>query len=249
VRHITPSLAHVCACVSQLDCPRTQVLLSDTASYYKRKAAEWINEDSCPEYMLKVGVHVQGMAVQGLRAAGCALCGCAVAAFLRLWSCARHVCSLLPQHARARVPTHSDERGDTNAPIYTYTHTHIHTRLCVAPPRRRASLQAEECLGLEEERVYNYLHTSTKSKLLRQVCVCVWCVCGVPARKLKVQAAAAGVCGVCVVCVSLFVGARRDAACRRVLRRQLQRCACRAHPHTHVTPSHASHAVTTTTTG
>jgi hypothetical protein len=32
-----------------------EVLLHDTASYYKRKAAEWINEDSCPEYMLKVG--------------------------------------------------------------------------------------------------------------------------------------------------------------------------------------------------
>jgi hypothetical protein len=30
------------------------VLLTDTAGYYKRKAAEWINEDSCPEYMLKV---------------------------------------------------------------------------------------------------------------------------------------------------------------------------------------------------
>lgn len=32
-----------------------EVLLTETASYYKRKAAEWINEDSCPEYMLKVG--------------------------------------------------------------------------------------------------------------------------------------------------------------------------------------------------
>lgn len=31
-----------------------EVLLSDTGGYYKRKAAEWINEDSCPEYMLKV---------------------------------------------------------------------------------------------------------------------------------------------------------------------------------------------------
>jgi cullin 1 len=31
-----------------------EVLLNDTAGYYKRKAAEWINEDSCPEYMLKV---------------------------------------------------------------------------------------------------------------------------------------------------------------------------------------------------
>jgi hypothetical protein len=31
-----------------------EVLMSETAGYYKRKAAEWINEDSCPEYMLKV---------------------------------------------------------------------------------------------------------------------------------------------------------------------------------------------------
>lgn len=29
--------------------------------------------------------------------------------------------------------------------------------------------QAEECLRLEEERVDNYLHTSTKPKLLKQV--------------------------------------------------------------------------------
>uniref|UniRef100_A0A383WLY6 Cullin family profile domain-containing protein n=1 Tax=Tetradesmus obliquus TaxID=3088 RepID=A0A383WLY6_TETOB len=58
-----------------------EVLLNETASYYKRKAAEWINEDSCPEYMLK----------------------------------------------------------------------------------------AEDCLRLEEERVDNYLHASTKPKLLREV--------------------------------------------------------------------------------
>lgn len=31
-------------------------LLAETASYYRRKAAEWINEDSCPDYMLKVCV-------------------------------------------------------------------------------------------------------------------------------------------------------------------------------------------------
>lgn len=30
-------------------------LLSDTAAYYSRKAASWIMEDSCPDYMLKVG--------------------------------------------------------------------------------------------------------------------------------------------------------------------------------------------------
>jgi hypothetical protein len=30
-------------------------------------------------------------------------------------------------------------------------------------------VQAEECLRLEEERVDNYLHTSTKPKLLKQV--------------------------------------------------------------------------------
>jgi len=31
-----------------------EVMLTETGGYYKRKAAEWINEDSCPEYMLKV---------------------------------------------------------------------------------------------------------------------------------------------------------------------------------------------------
>lgn len=56
-------------------------LLSETAAFYKRKAAEWINEDSCPDYMIK----------------------------------------------------------------------------------------AEECLRLEEERVENYLHSSSKSKLLKEV--------------------------------------------------------------------------------
>uniref|UniRef100_A0A0D3DGB0 Cullin N-terminal domain-containing protein n=1 Tax=Brassica oleracea var. oleracea TaxID=109376 RepID=A0A0D3DGB0_BRAOL len=28
-------------------------LLEDTASYYSRKASSWIQEDSCPEYMIK----------------------------------------------------------------------------------------------------------------------------------------------------------------------------------------------------
>jgi hypothetical protein len=29
-------------------------MLTDTAAYYSRKAASWIEEDSCPDYMLKV---------------------------------------------------------------------------------------------------------------------------------------------------------------------------------------------------
>ncbi|RWW29864.1 hypothetical protein BHE74_00031008 [Ensete ventricosum] len=29
-------------------------LLKDTAAYYSRKASNWILEDSCPDYMLKV---------------------------------------------------------------------------------------------------------------------------------------------------------------------------------------------------
>ena len=29
-------------------------MLEDTASYYSQKAASWILEDSCPDYMLKV---------------------------------------------------------------------------------------------------------------------------------------------------------------------------------------------------
>lgn len=28
-------------------------MLQDTASYYSRKASSWIQEDSCPDYMLK----------------------------------------------------------------------------------------------------------------------------------------------------------------------------------------------------
>lgn len=28
-------------------------MLQETAQFYKRKAAEWITEDSCPDYMLK----------------------------------------------------------------------------------------------------------------------------------------------------------------------------------------------------
>eukprot|EP00877_Chromochloris_zofingiensis_P005717 jgi/Chrzof1/15146/Cz09g29020.t1 len=56
-------------------------MLQETAQFYKRKAAEWITEDSCPDYMLK----------------------------------------------------------------------------------------AEDCLRLEEERVDNYLHSSTKPKLLKEV--------------------------------------------------------------------------------
>ena len=29
-------------------------MIADTSAYYSRKAAIWIVEDSCPEYMLKV---------------------------------------------------------------------------------------------------------------------------------------------------------------------------------------------------
>jgi hypothetical protein len=31
-------------------------MLQDTAAYYSRKAASWIEEDSCPDYMLKVNI-------------------------------------------------------------------------------------------------------------------------------------------------------------------------------------------------
>ncbi len=33
-------------------------MLQDTAAYYSRKAASWIEEDSCPDYMLKVLEHI-----------------------------------------------------------------------------------------------------------------------------------------------------------------------------------------------
>lgn len=31
-----------------------EAMLADTAAYYSRKASNWILEDSCPDYMLKV---------------------------------------------------------------------------------------------------------------------------------------------------------------------------------------------------
>lgn len=31
-------------------------MLKDTAAYYSRKASNWILEDSCPDYMLKVSI-------------------------------------------------------------------------------------------------------------------------------------------------------------------------------------------------
>lgn len=35
-------------------------MLKDTAAYYSRKASNWILEDSCPDYMLKVSIpHMQ----------------------------------------------------------------------------------------------------------------------------------------------------------------------------------------------
>jgi hypothetical protein len=41
-----------------------EFLLAETNAYYKRKAAVWIEQDSCPDYMLKVGTvqHVCRMA-------------------------------------------------------------------------------------------------------------------------------------------------------------------------------------------
>lgn len=33
-------------------------MLKDTAAYYSRKASNWILEDSCPDYMLKVNINI-----------------------------------------------------------------------------------------------------------------------------------------------------------------------------------------------
>ena len=33
-------------------------ILKDTAAYYSRKASNWILEDSCPDYMLKVNIYI-----------------------------------------------------------------------------------------------------------------------------------------------------------------------------------------------
>lgn len=33
-------------------------MLQDTASYYSRKASSWIQEDSCPDYMLKAWLEI-----------------------------------------------------------------------------------------------------------------------------------------------------------------------------------------------
>ena len=38
-------------------------MLEDTTSYYSRKAASWILEDSCPDYMLKVSGEMVASAV------------------------------------------------------------------------------------------------------------------------------------------------------------------------------------------
>lgn len=43
--------------MGQMDCYETDFeadMLNDTAAYYSRKASNWILEDSCPDYMLKV---------------------------------------------------------------------------------------------------------------------------------------------------------------------------------------------------
>lgn len=43
--------------MGQMDCYENDFevsMLKDTAAYYSRKASNWILEDSCPDYMLKV---------------------------------------------------------------------------------------------------------------------------------------------------------------------------------------------------
>lgn len=35
-----------------------EAMLKDTAAYYSRKASNWILEDSCPDYMLKVHIYI-----------------------------------------------------------------------------------------------------------------------------------------------------------------------------------------------
>lgn len=55
---LTHPTAYVQVGMGNMDCYERdfeEVLLADAASYYRRKAAEWITEDSCPEYMHKVG--------------------------------------------------------------------------------------------------------------------------------------------------------------------------------------------------
>jgi hypothetical protein len=46
--------------------------------------------------------------------------------------------------------------------------------LLLCRPACWCAVQAEECLRLEEERVDNYLHASTKPKLLKQVRRLAW---------------------------------------------------------------------------
>lgn len=47
--------------------------------------------------------------------------------------------------------------------------TSVPTKMLVQDSCPDYMLKAEECLRLEEERVENYLHASTKSKLLKEV--------------------------------------------------------------------------------
>lgn len=53
--------------MGQMDCYENDfeaAMLKDTAAYYSRKASNWILEDSCPDYMLKVIFFVPLLALQ-----------------------------------------------------------------------------------------------------------------------------------------------------------------------------------------
>jgi hypothetical protein len=144
-------------------------LLADTADYYRRSAAQWITQDSCPAYMIKVsrrGVVWRGGVVWWA--------ACPPARHhARPWSPCALACLASPTSpSRPQlVSALCRSRHSSSLPLAPHPTAAAFAPTAPADPHPTPSshLKAEECLAKEEERVDGFLHTSTKAKLLREV--------------------------------------------------------------------------------
>ena len=137
-------------------------LLKTTAEYYKRKAAVWIEEDSCPDYMVSFVP-------------------------MRSFWLLTHYSHVLPCTWTTNVITQASGEHSKVQVDWTVCSTQLHMHsnvICMfslsstvtkitfvggAFTSLLLQIKAEDCLKLEEERVTNYMHQSSRTSLLKEV--------------------------------------------------------------------------------
>lgn len=136
--------------MSQMTCYQQDFesqLLKTTAEYYKRKAAVWIEEDSCPDYMVSIGnTVVQPAYWLHLRTKHTSV------------SCTTSLVCL----------SHQGGLSWPETAIFVEFVIHILVGQC-SKHWLHLQIKAEDCLKLEEERVSKYMHQSSRTSLLKEV--------------------------------------------------------------------------------